>query len=54
MCIMLLEEKKSNNVLEKFKQNFFLSYKLRHFKSFLTSFTKLRDRTRNEKTTFYA
>ncbi len=55
MCMMLLEVKKCNNVLEKFKQDFFfLSFTLRECKSFLTSCTKLRDRTRNEKTTFYA
>ncbi len=54
MYMMLLEEKKYNNVLENFKQDFFLSFTFRHFKSFRTSCTKLCDRTRNEKTTFYA
>ncbi len=54
MCMLLLEEKKCNNVLEKFKQDFFSSFTLRQCKSFLTSCKKLRDRTRNEKTTFYA
>jgi hypothetical protein len=33
---------------------FFLSFTLRQYKSFLTSYMKLHNRTRNEKTTFYA